>query len=247
MAPTTTTACVDPHAHAELDPVQPAHFVGQGLEPALDRQGGAERPLGVTLVRDRRPEQRHHPVAEELVDRPFVAVHLVQDHLEGAVHDGADVFGVELFRHRREARYVREQDRHLPALAFEGGLRVQNSVGEVLGFERGRVRAGRALRPRLARRRGCGPGERVVLAYGHALVVDKLLDDLRERVVVERELSLEHPVGQAAALFEVPPHLVDDLEQAHIDPPVTAPPAARHVPVHRSPGNPARPITAVAR
>ena len=190
------------------------------MEPTLDRQGGAERPLGVTLVRDRRPEQRHHPVAEELVDRPFVVVHLVQDHLEGAVHDGVDVFGVELFRHRREARHVREQDRHLLALAFEGGLRVQNSVGEVLGRVRARVAFGRGrrhLRPRLARRRGCGPGERVVLAYGNALVVDKLHDDLRERVVVERELSPEHPVGQAAALFEVPPHLADDLEQAHAE------------------------------
>ena len=191
--------------------MQPSHFVGQWLEPALDREGGPERPLGVTLVRDRHPEQRHHPVAEELVNRPFVAVHLVQDQLEDAVHDGADVFGVELFRHRREARHVREQDRHLLALAFEGGLRVQNSVGEVLG--RGR----RPLRPRLARRRGCGPGERLVLAYGHVLVVDKLLDDLRERVVVERELSPEPQVGQAAALFEVPPHLADNLEQAHAE------------------------------
>ena len=87
-------ARVDPHAHAELDPVQPAHFVGQGLEPTLDRQGGAERPLGVILVRDRRPEQGHHSVTEELVDHAFVAVHLVEDHLEGAVHDGVDVFGV---------------------------------------------------------------------------------------------------------------------------------------------------------
>src|SRR5262249_20939645 len=43
-------ARVDPHAHAELDPVPLSHFVSQTLEPTLDRQGGTERPLGVILV-----------------------------------------------------------------------------------------------------------------------------------------------------------------------------------------------------
>jgi hypothetical protein len=32
----------------------------------------------VILARDRRPEQRHEPVAEELVDRALIAVHLGQ-------------------------------------------------------------------------------------------------------------------------------------------------------------------------
>jgi hypothetical protein len=55
------------------------------------------------------------------------------------------------------------------------------------------------------------------LASGNVLVIDKLLDDLRERVIVERELAPEHPTGQAAALFEISPHLMDDLEQAHTE------------------------------
>ena len=64
--------------------------------------------MGVILIRDRRPEQRHHPVTKELVDDTFVAVHLVQDHLEGRVHDDVDFFGVKLLRHRHEARHIRE-------------------------------------------------------------------------------------------------------------------------------------------
>jgi hypothetical protein len=40
-----------------------------------------------------------------------------------------------------------------------------------------------------------------------ALHIDELLDDLREGVVIESELSPQHPVGQASALFEVSPHL----------------------------------------
>src|SRR5262249_30319876 len=45
-------ARVDSHAHAERSPVQPAHFIGQGCEPTLDREGGMSRctNLSVTLL-----------------------------------------------------------------------------------------------------------------------------------------------------------------------------------------------------
>src|SRR5262249_43393351 len=74
---------------------------------------------------------------------------------------------------RREARHVREQDGHLLALAFKGGPRVQDSVGEVFGRVRARVAY-----------------ERVVLAYGNTLVVDKLLDGL-----LRVEQGPDHPLA----------------------------------------------------
>ena len=88
-------ARVDAHAHSELDAVHPSHVVGQRFELPLDRERSAERAMGMVFVRDRRAEQRHHAVAEELVDRAFVAVHLTEDDLEGAIHDGVDFLGVE--------------------------------------------------------------------------------------------------------------------------------------------------------
>ena len=75
--------------------MRPSHVGGERLQLPLDRERRTQRAMGVVLVSDRRPEQRHHAVAEELVDRALVAVHLVQDHLEGAVHDRVDFLGVE--------------------------------------------------------------------------------------------------------------------------------------------------------
>ena len=88
-------ARVDTHAHSKLDGVRPSHVGGERLQLPLDRERRTQRAMGVVLVSDRRPEQRHHAVAEELVDRALVAMHLVQDHLEGAVHDRVDFLGVE--------------------------------------------------------------------------------------------------------------------------------------------------------
>ena len=58
-------------------PCSLSHFIGQWGNILLDRQGGSERLLGVPLVRDRHLEERHRPVAEELVHPPGVAVHFV--------------------------------------------------------------------------------------------------------------------------------------------------------------------------
>ena len=68
------------------------------------RERGAQRAMGVILVRDRGAEERHHAVAQELVDRALVAVDDAEDHLEAAVHDLVDLFGIQARRHRGEAR-----------------------------------------------------------------------------------------------------------------------------------------------
>jgi hypothetical protein len=48
----------------------------------------------VILVRDRCAEQRHQPVAEELVDCSLVAVDLGQHQLEGPVHELVNILGI---------------------------------------------------------------------------------------------------------------------------------------------------------
>ena len=58
-------------------------MLGEAL--AAGPSGGEHGPPGVVLVRDRRAEQGHEAVAEELVDRPLVAVDLGQGQLEEPV------------------------------------------------------------------------------------------------------------------------------------------------------------------
>ena len=60
-----------------------------------DAERRVHRALRVVLVGDGRAEQRHDPVAEELVDGALVAVHLGEHQLEGAGHQAVDVLGIE--------------------------------------------------------------------------------------------------------------------------------------------------------
>jgi hypothetical protein len=65
-----------------------------------------DRAPGVILVGDGRAEERHDPVAEELVDRALVAVHLGEHEIEGTPHQPVDLFGIDPLRERGEPRHV---------------------------------------------------------------------------------------------------------------------------------------------
>ena len=83
------------------------------------------------LVRDRRAEQRHDPVAGELVDEAFEALDAFGEDLEEPRHDAREGFGVELLGQFHRALHVGEEHRDLLALAFDGRLRLADLVGEV--------------------------------------------------------------------------------------------------------------------
>ena len=99
---------------------------GEGLFPVA----GA---LGVILVRDRRAEERHDAFAGEFVDETLAALDAVGEEAEEALHDLRPRFGIELFRQLHRSLHVGEEHGHLLALAFEGGLRLPDLLGEVLG------------------------------------------------------------------------------------------------------------------
>ena len=84
-----------------------------------DRRRGAHRALGVVLVRHRGAEDRHHVVADVLVDAAAVAVDLLTEPLEAAVDQVLDRLGVHRLRDRRVARQVCEDHRHLAPLLGE--------------------------------------------------------------------------------------------------------------------------------
>jgi hypothetical protein len=81
-------ARVDPHPHAEVDPVEALDVGGERPQALLDRQGGPQRTGRVILMGDRGAEERHHPVAEELVDGALVPMDGGEDDLERPIHDG---------------------------------------------------------------------------------------------------------------------------------------------------------------
>jgi hypothetical protein len=92
---------------------QPVVHLGHG---ALHPEPRAHRTLGVVLVRHRRAEDRHHVVADVLVDGAAVALHLLAEAHEGAVHERLHRLRVHPLGERGVAREVREQHRDLAAL-----------------------------------------------------------------------------------------------------------------------------------
>ncbi len=82
-----------------------------------DRERGADGALGVVLVRGRRAEQRHHRVADELLDGAAVALELRAHALVVRPEKRLDVLGIHRLGACREADEVAEDDRDDLALA----------------------------------------------------------------------------------------------------------------------------------
>ena len=125
-------ARVEPHAHREAEPLLPPQLVRVATQLIAQAKRRVAGPLRVVLVGDRRPEQRHDAVARVLVDGPFVAMHPLRQDLEEAVEDAVPLLGVDLLGQLHRALHVGEEDGHLLALALQGGLRLEDLVGEVL-------------------------------------------------------------------------------------------------------------------
>ena len=82
---------------------------------ALDREGRANGALGVVLLRDRKAEQRHDPVAELLRDMPAHLSDRRGRRVEIAPDQIAPVLGVERCREAGRADQIAEQDREMAA------------------------------------------------------------------------------------------------------------------------------------
>ena len=87
--------------------------------PVAYCQGGPDGPLGVILVRDRRTEERHHGVADELLDCPSEAFELDAEPVVIGHEHGTNVFGVKGFGALGEADQIGEQHRDDLALLAE--------------------------------------------------------------------------------------------------------------------------------
>ena len=75
MAPTTTRPVLIPIRIRNSTPCVRRTSVGERLEPLWIARAALSARWAWSSCAIGRPEQRHHAVAEELVDRPFVAMH----------------------------------------------------------------------------------------------------------------------------------------------------------------------------
>jgi hypothetical protein len=91
------------------------------------------RPHGVILVGQRRPEQRHDPVAHHLVDGALVAVDGLHHAFEHRVEELPRLLGIAVGQQLHRALQVGKQHGDLFALAFEGRLGCEDALGEMLG------------------------------------------------------------------------------------------------------------------
>jgi hypothetical protein len=145
-------AGVEAHPHGEVQTPEP-QLVGVAPQLLAQPKRRVAGPLRVVLVSDRRPKERHDPVAGVLVDGALEAVHAVRQDLEEAVEDAVPLLGVDLLGQLQRALDVGKQDGHLLALALQGGLALEDPVGEVFGG----VVAGDAVGRRPGRGGQCRP------------------------------------------------------------------------------------------
>jgi hypothetical protein len=135
--------------HHDLARVQPdadldVHAVGMTrvLRVALDELLHPERriagPDGVILMGERGAEERHDPVAHDLVHRPLVPVDGLHHPFQHGIEDVPGLLGIAIGQELHRALEVREEYRDLFAFPFESALRGEDLLGEVLwGVELG--------------------------------------------------------------------------------------------------------------
>ena len=106
----------EPQAVLTFEPV-----VEQG-QRALHVEGGSHRALGVVLVRDRRPKNRHDGITHVLLDGSFVALNGAHQRGEEGTEDAPKVFWIKPFPERGRPRKIGKEHRDQPAVFAHGGL-----------------------------------------------------------------------------------------------------------------------------
>ena len=163
---------VQPDTDLDHGRVRASHLVRVLLHALLHPERRVARPHGMILKGEGRPEERHDPVTQDLVDRPLILVNRLHHPFKHGIEDLARLFGIAVGQKFHRALEVGEEDRDVFALAFEGGLGGEDSLGEVSG--RVGLRSGEA---RLSRRveRCCTVAAELVLrrAAGSARRADR--------------------------------------------------------------------------
>jgi hypothetical protein len=104
-------AGVDPDAHRELDTALVAQLAAQGRDLVAHLRRRPHGAQGVVLMHDRDPEDPHDRVADEVLDRPAVALDGVAHPPEPPLHRPAQRLGIHPLSKRRRSHDVRKDHR----------------------------------------------------------------------------------------------------------------------------------------
>ena len=126
-------ARVEPDADLHLDAVDPPRVLGIALDGLVHAEGRIACAYRMVLVGERGAEERHDPIAHDLVHRALVAVHRLHHPLEDGIEDPPRLLRVPIGEQLRRPLHVGEEDRHLLALTLDGGLGGENALGQVPG------------------------------------------------------------------------------------------------------------------
>jgi hypothetical protein len=123
---------VQPNSDCKWHPGRAAYVSCIPLHRLLHPERRIARPHRVVLVGEGRAEERHDAVAHYLVDSALVAMDGLHHQLEHGVEELARLLGVAVGEQLHRPFEVGEEHSHLLALAFEGGLRGEDLLGEML-------------------------------------------------------------------------------------------------------------------
>jgi hypothetical protein len=156
-------ARIQPDANRDRRTVEPREVAREGPHAVLHVQGGIAGARGMVLVGGGRPEQRHDPVAHDLVHRTLVAVHGGLHELDDRIEEDHRLLGVARGQELERALDVGEHDRDELPLALEGSPPLREQGGQMQRRAGGDVRGrgGLAAFPAEARatqRRGAARG-----------------------------------------------------------------------------------------
>ena len=118
-------------SHADLHRGMRARALGVAAQLIAHPERGVAGAYGMILVGNRGAEQRHDAVAQDLVDDPFEVMHGLDHQVEDRVEDLTRVLGVESREQLHRPSDVREEDRHLLALALDGRSRLEDLLDEM--------------------------------------------------------------------------------------------------------------------
>ena len=109
---TTTSPVLTPVRRPRRTPQSRSRSSLSPSRPATQRVRRAHRPQRVVLAHDRRPQDGHHGVADELRDAALVGLDRRARRVVEAVHHAAQRLGVEPLLEAGRPDQVREDDRH---------------------------------------------------------------------------------------------------------------------------------------
>jgi hypothetical protein len=115
-----------------LHTVRAAHVVRVALERLLHPKRGIAGTHRVILVGERGAEERHDPIAHDLVHRPLIAVDGLHHVFEHRVQELAGLLGIAVSQQFHRALEVGEQNSDLLALALESSLGREDLLSQVL-------------------------------------------------------------------------------------------------------------------